>query len=63
VVGSFLETRWSALTDDEQTAWLVFSGEKHADHGVDELVGIVYSNWRIENMFVTLEANTSQVDP
>lgn len=36
----------------------MFSGEQHADHGVDELVGIVYSNWRIENMFLTLEANS-----
>lgn len=42
-------------------AWLVFSGEKHADHGVDELVALVYSSGNVTEMYHTLEGDLSSL--
>jgi hypothetical protein len=45
---------------DASLAWLVFSGEKHADHGgVDELVALVYSSGNVAEMYHSLEGDSS----
>ncbi|EAQ93021.1 predicted protein [Chaetomium globosum CBS 148.51] len=55
--GTFLSMMYSG----EDYAWLVFSGEKHADHGVDELVALVYSSGNVTEMYHTLEGDLSSL--
>ncbi|KAK4097171.1 hypothetical protein N658DRAFT_569498 [Parathielavia hyrcaniae] len=55
--GTFL----SMAHGGEDSAWLVFSGEHHADHGVDELVALVYSNGIVKEMYHSLEGEPSSL--
>ncbi|KAH6618406.1 hypothetical protein B0J18DRAFT_278437 [Chaetomium sp. MPI-SDFR-AT-0129] len=48
-----------AYAEEYDYGWLVFSGEQHPDHGVDELVAIVYSNEHIEGTYHFLEGESS----
>ncbi|KAK4139103.1 uncharacterized protein C8A04DRAFT_16156 [Dichotomopilus funicola] len=48
-----------AYAEEYDYGWLVFSGEQHPDHGVDELVAIVYSNEHIEGTYHFLEGDSS----
>jgi len=60
MTGALLHSDVRAFTDcDTPLAWLVFSGEKHADHGVDELVALVYSNGNVAEMYHSLEGGPS----